>query len=89
MSNYVPNYEVKNVTRVHTSDLAKKADLTSLKFEEDKLNVDKLETFPVDLSKLNDAVKKMLLKRLYMVNWLKNLILLLPLILTNELKKTE
>ena len=47
----------KSLTGVHTSDLAKKADLASLIVEEDKLNIDKLKIAPVDLSKLNDVVK--------------------------------
>ena len=33
----------------------------------DKLDVDKLVTVPIDLSKLHDAVKMMLLKKMYIV----------------------
>ena len=44
-----------------------------MKSKLNKLDVDKLVSIPVDLSKLNDVVKMMLLKRMYMMNWLKML----------------
>ena len=43
-------------------------DLASLKSEIYKLDIDKLETTPADLSKVSDVVKIKLLKRLYMMN---------------------
>ena len=49
--------------------------LKSLKSKVDKIDVDKLVPVPVDLSKLSDAAKIILLKRLNMMNWLKTLIL--------------
>ena len=73
----------KNLTGVYTSDLAKKADLASLNFEEDKLNVDKLKIVPIDLSKLND-VGKYVVEKTVCDKWFKNLILLMLLILANE-----
>ena len=57
--------------------------LSSLKYQIDKLDIGKLKITPIDLTKLSDVVKLMLLKRLYMVNWLKKL---MPLILENLLK---
>ena len=42
--------------------------MVSLKTEVDKLDIDKLVPGPVDLSKLSDVVKMMLLKKLYMIN---------------------
>ena len=57
----------------------------------DQLHVDKLPTVPVDLSKLSDVVKKLLLKKMYIklrsqISKIKDLILLtylliLPIIL--------
>ena len=41
---------------------------SSLKSKVDKLDVDKLIPVSVDLSKISDAVKMMLLKRLNLVN---------------------
>ena len=57
-----------------------------MKSKVDRLDVDKLVPVLVDLSKLSDAVKMMLLKRLNMTEWLKKLI---PLILVDLLKKTD
>ena len=71
---------------VDTSKFAKKADLASLKSEIDKLDIDQLETLPVDLTKLSDVVKMKLFKKLYMMNWLNKLI---PLILVDILKKKQ
>ena len=47
--------------------------MSNLKSKLNKLDGDKLVSIPVDLSKLNDVVKMMLLKRMYMMNWLKML----------------
>ena len=54
----------RNATEIHKSKLAVKSDLARLKSEIDKLGIDKLVPVPVDLSKLSDVVKMMLLKRL-------------------------
>ena len=71
LSNYATKTDLKNVTHVDTSRFALKINLTSLKSEVDKLDIDKLEPAHVDLSKLSDVVKMMLLKRLCMINWLQ------------------
>ena len=51
-----------NISHVDTSSFALKTNLASLKTEVDKLDIDKLVSVPVDLSKLSDVVKMMLLK---------------------------
>ena len=38
----------------------------------DKINTDKLKTIPIGLNKLSDLVKSVVVKRLYMMNWLKH-----------------
>ena len=63
LSNYATKTDLKNATGVDTSELAAKSDLASLKAEIDKIDVYKLKTVPMDLSKLsnvvnNDAVNK-------------------------------
>ena len=70
MFNYVTKTDLKNVAHVDTSSFALKK-LANLKTEVDKLDIGKLAPVPVDLSKLSDVVKIMLLKRLCMINWLQ------------------
>ena len=48
--------DLKNATGIDTYQLDAKSDLVSLKADVDKLVIDKLKAFPVDLSKLNNAV---------------------------------
>ena len=60
---YATKAELKNATRADTSKLAAKADLASLKAEVDKIDVDKLKTVPIDLSKLSNAVKNEVVKK--------------------------
>ena len=43
--------------------MAKKADLAILELDTDKLGIDKLETTPVDLSKLSNVVNKEVAKK--------------------------
>ena len=65
------------MTHVDTSSFALKTNLATLKTEFDKLDIDKLVPIPVDLSKLSDVVKIMLLKKLFMINWLQKWIILI------------
>ena len=60
LSNYATKTGLKNVTHVDTSSFALKTNLTNLKTEVDKLDIDKLTPVPVDFSKINDIVKLML-----------------------------
>ena len=68
LSNYAIKTDLKTVTHVDTSSFALKTILDSVKTEADKLDIDKLVPVPVDLSKLNDFVKMMLLKKMFMIN---------------------
>ena len=70
LSNYSAKAVIKNISHIDTSSSALKTNLAYLKTEVDKLAIDKLVPVPVDLSKLNDVVKMMLLKKLCMINWL-------------------
>ena len=71
LSNYATKTDLKNVTHVNTSTFELKTNLANLKTEVDKLDIDKLVTVPVDLSKLSDAVKNEIVKKMSMINWLK------------------
>ena len=63
LSNYATKTDLKNVTHVETSSFALKTNLANLKTEIDKLDIDKLATVPVDLSKLSDVVKNDVVKK--------------------------
>ena len=63
LSNYATKTDLKNVTHVDTSSFALKTNLASLKTEVDKLDIDKLVSLPVDLSKLSDVVKNDVAKK--------------------------
>ena len=63
LSNYATKADLKNAAGVDTFEFAKKVDLASLKSEIDKLDIGKLETTSVDLSKLSDAVKNEVVKK--------------------------
>ena len=63
LSNYTTKTDIKNISPVDTSSFALKTNLANLKSKVDKLDIEKLVPVPVDLSKLSDAVKMMLLKR--------------------------
>ena len=52
LSNYATKADIKNISHIDTWSFALKSNLT----------IDKLVPAPVDLSKLSDAVKMMLLK---------------------------
>ena len=64
------NYETKAdlTAGINTSKQAAKSDLTSLKAEIYKLDIDKLVPAPVDLSKLSDAIKNNVVKKQCMIN---------------------
>ena len=59
------------------ASFALKTNLASLKTEVDKLDIDKLAPVPVDLSKLSDAVKNDVAKKLCIINWLQKLMILM------------
>ena len=55
--------DMNDITHVDTSNFALKTNLSSLKTEVDKLDIDKLATVPVDLSKLSNVVKNDVVKK--------------------------
>ena len=63
LSNDAPKSNVTKSTGANALEFSINVDLSSLKSEEDKLDIDKLKTVPIDLIKLsyvvdNDTVKK-------------------------------
>ena len=63
LTNYVTKEDIKNITHVDTSNFAWKTNLSSLKTEVDKLDIDKLVPIPNDLSKLSNVVKNEVVKK--------------------------
>ena len=59
LSNYTIKTDLKNATRVDTSDFAKKTDLTNLKSDVNKLDIGKLKNVPKNLSNLKNKVDKL------------------------------
>ena len=63
LSNHATKVDIKNISHVDTSSLALKSNLASLKTEDYKLDINKLMTVPVDLSKLSDVVRTDVVKK--------------------------
>ena len=68
LSNYATKTDIKNIIHIDTSNFALKTNLTTLKTEIDKLDTGKPKTVPVDLSKLTNAVKNDVVKKLNIRN---------------------
>ena len=59
--------DIKNISHVNTSRFALKTNLTNLKTEVDKLDIDTLVSIPVDISELSDVVKNNVVKKYFYV----------------------
>ena len=68
MFNYETKAYFKNATGIDTSKLAAKSDLASLKAEVEKLDINKLVSVSVDLSKLDHVLKDDVVKKPCMIN---------------------
>ena len=63
LSNYATKKDINDIIHVDTSNFALKTNLANLKTEVDKLDIGKLATVPVDLSKLSNVVKNDVVKK--------------------------
>ena len=63
LSNSGTKTDIKNISHVDISSFALKTNLSSLKTEVDKLDIDKLVPIPNDLSKLSNVVKHDVVKK--------------------------
>ena len=63
LSNYATKDDVKNITHVDVSSFASKTNLTALKTEVDKIDINKLKTVPDDLAELSNVVKNEVVKK--------------------------
>ena len=73
--NYATKFELKGLTGINTSKFAKKTDLANLKSDVDDLHIDKLKTVAVDLSKLSDVVKSLVVEKTVYNKLIKELLL--------------
>ena len=62
LTNYATKTDLKNVTHTDVSSFASKTNLSALKTEVDKIDIDKLKTVPDDLAKLSNVVKNEVVK---------------------------
>ena len=62
LSNYATKADLKNITHADVSNFAGKTNLSTLKTEVDKIDVDKLKTVSDDLAKLSNFVKNEVVK---------------------------
>ena len=63
LANYATKTDLNNVTDVDVSIFGSKTTLAALKTEADKIDADKLETTPADLTKLTNAIKNDVVKK--------------------------
>ena len=63
LSNYATKADIKNISHVDTSSFALKTNLSNLKTEVDKLDIDILVPVPTDLSKLSNVVENDVIKK--------------------------
>ena len=59
LSNYSTKADLENATGIDTSKFVKKVDLANLKYNVDKLDIDKLKNVPTNLSNLKNKVDKL------------------------------
>ena len=59
LSNYATKTDLKNATGLDTSSFVKKVDLSNLKSNIDKLDIDKLKNVPTNLSNLKSKLDKL------------------------------
>ena len=59
LSNFATKTDIKNISHVDTSSFKLKLNLSSLKTEVNKLDIDKLKNLPNNLSSLKSKVRKL------------------------------
>ena len=67
--NYATEADLTNATEIDTSKLALKWNLANLKADLDKIDIKKLKTVPVDLSKLSNEVSNDIVIKLFMTSY--------------------
>ena len=68
LTNNATKKDIKVISHADTSNFALKTNLSSLKAEVNKLDIETLVTAPVDLSKVSNVVKNDVAKKLCMIS---------------------
>ena len=63
LTNHATKADLQNITHTDVSSFASKTNLSELKTEVDKIDIDKLKTVPDDLAKLSNVVKNEVVKK--------------------------
>ena len=63
LTNYSTKTDLKNITHTDVSSFASETNLSALKTEVDKIDIDKLKTEPDDLAKFSNVVKNEVVKK--------------------------
>ena len=63
LTNYATKTDLKNMKHADVSSFASKTNLSALKTEVDKIDMDKLKTVPDDLAKLSNVVKNEVVRK--------------------------
>ena len=71
LSNFSTKTDLKKGTGIDTFKLVLKSNLSKLKVELDKIDIDKFKTVPIDLGKLSNIVKNEVVGKLCIINWLQ------------------
>ena len=64
MCNYATKIDIKNILQIDSSSFAVKSNLASLKTEEDKLDIDKLKSWPTNFSNSKSKLDKLDIEKL-------------------------
>ena len=89
MSNYATKSDLKSAAAINTSKSAKKGNLFSLKPDADKLDIEQLETIPIDLSKQSNVVKIDVVKKTVYHELIKNVNAIQTVGTSDLIKKPE
>ena len=89
MSNYATKSDLKSATAINASKFAKKGNLFSLKPGADKLDIEQLETTPIDLSKQSNVVKIDVVKKTVYHELIKNVNAIQTVGTSDLIKKPE
>ena len=88
-TNYATKSDLKSAAGINTSKFAKNGNLFSLKPDADKLDIEQIETTPIDLGKQSNVVKNDVVKRIVYHELIKNVNAIQTVDTSDLIKKPE